>query len=432
MSGLDCKKCDGKLRLIHDDKVMTLKKKKKVGIANTPLLMCSRCEIKYIPYMTKDIITGFMKILGEDELEKNVDKSVEIVEKDEYEDDYQQDEVSVWYDFNKIKMEVCNDKYIAEKVKFIYDKDDYYFIPGLTRPWKIGFLTPVFFNIEVLLKYLHHPSFGLDIGADTFGYIYKGDEHYISFGINENNKVLMWLGDIIELDINEQFYLRSENIPSDHSIGSEFYEAQIEVKWAEASAEKKLLKERLEFNEKVRNNFSISIVQLDTETLRVAKNICKLLINTNEAFKDLMIPLNELFVEAINNKEIIKYLKQKYPEVKEEIKGKKGIKLLQYWLEKNTDKIDINTEIAPLFVLYDLRLVSAHLYPDESREEMLSSCCTRLDLSETERNYITISNRLIEKLFEMYKKFNESLCIHNNIGEDETIDEKGHVCNSSN
>ena len=69
-----------------------------------------------------------------------------------------------------------------------------------------------------MLKYIHHPLYGLDIGADTFGYIYKGDEHYLSFGINENNKVIMWLGDIVELNVEEQFYLRSENITSDHCI----------------------------------------------------------------------------------------------------------------------------------------------------------------------------------------------------------------------
>ncbi len=103
----------------------------------------------------------------------------------------------------------------------------------------------MFFNIEVLLKYIHHPDYGLDIGADTFGYIYKGDEHYISFGINENNKVILWLGDIGNLSVEEQFYLRSENILSDHSIGSKFYEAEIEVMWAKASAEKTLLKKDL-------------------------------------------------------------------------------------------------------------------------------------------------------------------------------------------
>lgn len=430
MSGLDCEKCTGKLRLIHANKIMTLANKKKIGFANTPLLVCSSCKKRYIPYMTKDIINGVVQIIDECSVEDEKPESVDIIEKEEYEEEGKENEVNEWYDFNRIKQEVCNEKYIAEKVKFIYDKDDYYFIPGLTRPWRIGFLTPVFFNIEVLLKYLHHPVYDLDICADTFGQIYKENEHYISFGINENNRVLMWLGDIIGLDINEQFYLRSENIPSDHSIGSEFYEAQIEVTWAEISAEGKLLKERIKFNEKVRNKFNLSIAQLDTETLRVAKNICKLLVNTNEAFKDLMIPLNELFVEAINNKDITKYLKENYPEIKEDIKEKKGIKLLQYWLEKNTVNIDINTEIAPLFVLYDLRLLSAHLYPDESREELLSSCCTRLGLSSIERNYIDISNKLIEKLYEMYKKFNEALLIvEPKEGEE---NEKSHVCNSSN
>ena len=430
MSGLDCEKCTGKLRLIHANIIMTLANKKKIGFANTPLLMCGSCKKRYIPYMTKDIINGVVQIIDKCGVEDEKPESVDIIEKEEYEEEPKENEGNEWCDFDRIKQGVCNEKYIAEKVKFIYDKDDYYFIPGLIRPSRIGFLTPVFFNIEVLLKYLHHPVYDLDIGADTFGQIYKENEHYISFGINENNRVLMWLGDIIGLDINEQFYLRSENIPSDHSIGSEFYEAQIEVTWAEISAEGKLLKERIKFNEKVRNNFNLSIAQLDTETLRVAKNICKLLVNTNEAFKDLMIPLNELFVEAINNKDIIKYLKENYPEIKEDIKGKKGIKLLQYWLEKNTVNIDINTEIAPLFVLYDLRLVSAHLYPDESREELLSSCCTRLGLSSTERNYIDISNKLIEKLYEMYKKFNEALLIvEPKEGEE---NEKSHVCNSSN
>lgn len=219
----------------------------------------------------------------------------------------------------------------------------------------------------------------------------------------------MWLGDIENLPVEEQFYLRSENVPSDHSIGSEFYESEIEVVWAKESAERTLLKKRLEFNEKVHNNYGFSVAQLDTETLRIAKNIHKLLINTNDAFKDLMIPLNELFVEAINNKDIRRKLKEQYPELKDEVRDKKGIKLLQLWLERNTDGIDVNLEIAPLFVLYDLRLVSAHLYSDKSRDDLLNSCCTRLGLDQNERDYIVISNTLIDKLTAMYLKFNKAL-----------------------
>lgn len=403
MSGLVCEDCRGKLHLAHVDKIIKLKNDSKVGLCNTPLLVCGGCQRRFIPYFTEEIITLFRSML-EDDIPDGEDTC---------KSENNMDNIEQWYDFSKIKVKFCNDKYIAEKVKFIYDKDDYYFIPGLVRPWKTGFLTPVFFKIEVLLKYIHHPTYGLDIGADTFGYVYKSAEHYISFGINENNKVIMWLGDIITLDIEEQFYLRSENIPSDHSISSEFYEAEIETTWANASAEGKLLKKRFDFNEKIRNNFGLNIAQLDTETVRIAKNIRKLLTNTNDAFKDLIIPLNELLVESINNKGIRNAIKSKNPEAKEKLKEKKGIKLLQMWLENNTEEIDINAEIGPLFVLYDLRLVSAHLYSDESREEMLIACCTRLGLSQDERNYITIANKLIEKLNEMYEKFNHSLKLPN-------------------
>lgn len=308
MSGLDCEGCGSKLRLVHGDKFIKLNSGEKIALANVPLLQCGGCQKRYVPYQTKELLGVFQQMLEKTESEKQ-QQSIDVEEKEEDKKEFSAEEIETWYDFQKIKNMFCNDKFIAEKVKFLYDRDDYYFIPGLVRPWKKGFLTPVFFNIEVLLKYIHHPQYGLDIGADTFGYIYKGDEHYISFGINENNKVIMWLGDIIDLNVEEQFYLRSENIPSDHSIGSEFYEAQIEVRWAEASSERKLLKKRLEFNEKVRDNYNLAVAQLDTETLRVAKNIRKLLVNTNDAFKDLIIPLNELFVEAINNKDISKDLK---------------------------------------------------------------------------------------------------------------------------
>lgn len=405
MSGLDCETCGCKLHLEYRNKIVRLKSGREIGFAKAPMLVCGGCGSRYIPYMTNILI----KQVCECEEENKVDDTKETSDRRDNGFQENEDEIEIWYDFDKIKYAVFDKKFISEKVKFIYDKDDYYFIPGLIREWKIGFLTPVFFNIEVLLKYMYHPDYGLDIGADTFGYIYKGDEHYITFGINENNKVIMWLGDIGKLSVEEQFYLRSENIPSDHSIGSEFYEAEIEVKWAKASAEKELLKKRLEFNESVRKHFGFSIAQLDTETLRVAKNIRKLLINTNDAFKDLMIPLNELLVEAINNKDIRKILKEQHPELKDKLKDKKGIKLLQMWLEQNTEGIDVNLEIAPLFVLYDLRLVSAHLYSDESRDEILNSCCDRLGLKQNERDYIIIANTLIKKLTIMYSNFNKSL-----------------------
>lgn len=144
---------------------------------------------------------------------------------------------------------------------------------------------------------------------------------------------------------------------------------------------KKIIKKAFTFNEQVRNNYNLAVAQLDTETLRIAKNIRKLLIDTNDAFKDLIIPLNELFVESINTNDIKNDLKKNHPEMKDEIKGKKGIKLFQLWLDKNTSGIDVSTTIAPLYVLYDLRLVSAHLHSDDSRESSLNNCCRAYGLA---------------------------------------------------
>lgn len=82
---------------------------------------------------------------------------------------------------------------------------------------------------------------------------------------------------------------------------------------------------------------------------------------------------------------------------KKEIKNMKGIKLFQKWLEHHTEGIDVSLEIAPLFVLYDLRLVSAHLYPDADREKLLSYCCERIGLSSDERNYRKIAEVIVSE-----------------------------------
>ena len=59
----------------------------------------------------------------------------------------------------------------------------------------------------------------------------------------------MWLGDIATLPENEQFYLRSENVPSDHSIGSEFYDGQIECRLTDRTPEDQLFEQRSRFLE---------------------------------------------------------------------------------------------------------------------------------------------------------------------------------------
>ncbi len=405
--GLTCTKCQGKLHLAYKSFKIKINDSD-VPVYGVPILECSTCKANYMPHTTNDALRVLDKLMNN---EQEDDLCIESLE-------------DTCIDFSKYKnILFSRDKFISEKVKFLYDKDDYYFIPGLWREYNIGALTPIFFNITVLLKYMHHPSYGIDIAANTYGYIYNSNgEHMISFGINENDRVIMWLLDIQGLDVNEQYYLRSENIPSDHSISSEFYEAQIEVKWAEGGLEKQLLNKRIGFNEKVLSQYNLALSQLDTETIRISKKIQKVILDTEDAFKDLIIPLNELLVEAINNKDIRNYLILNFSEYKDkkEIKNMKGIKLFQKWLEHHTEGIDVSLEIAPLFVLYDLRLVSAHLYPDADREKLLSYCCERIGLSSDERNYRKIAEVIVQKLVKMYEKLTNALITERKIKNDES------------
>ena len=134
-------------------------------------------------------------------------------------------------------------------VPFVYDPDDYHYIPGLQRPHDVGYLTPVFFNRGVLLKYDTAPGYRVKFASRTYGDIITDDGDITPFGINRNGMVVMWLGDISKLPKSEQYYLRSENVASDHAIGSEFYDAQLECIFTESSAEDRLLGLRSEFLE---------------------------------------------------------------------------------------------------------------------------------------------------------------------------------------
>jgi hypothetical protein len=90
-----------------------------------------------------------------------------------------------------------------------------------------GYLTPVYFNIQVLIRYMYDSRFYCTFSSETYGSI-GNDDFDIEFGINSNSQVVFWLGDIMErIPTKEQFYLLVENISAQHNLASEFYDAQI-------------------------------------------------------------------------------------------------------------------------------------------------------------------------------------------------------------
>ena len=117
---------------------------------------------------------------------------------------------------------------------FIFDVSDTNKYPGLTRSRDDSppYLTPVFFTKEVLVRYFYDPRYMCQFYSETYGTISsRSNDFSVPFGVNLNNKVLIWYGDLMEAPAYEQAYLGLENVPSDHNIDSEFYDAQIKAEF---------------------------------------------------------------------------------------------------------------------------------------------------------------------------------------------------------
>jgi hypothetical protein len=278
-------------------------------------------------------------------------------------------------------------------VPFLYDPDDYFYIPGLQRPFDEGFLTPVYFERRVLLKYDNAPSYRVRFASTTYGQIDTGDD-YISFGINRNGHVVMWLGDIAKLPEAEQYYLRSENVPSDHSIGSEFYDGQIECVFTDRSKEDHLFRERSNFVEATFLRFGKKIAHLDAGVMELSLSFNAPVVDTEKERRHVAATLNKIYIESFDNGAIGSIL----IELGGDPKSLGSLKRLQRVLEKVAPNDDVADMLSSLYVLYDLRVAYSHLGSPETENNTMEKVTDRLGLP-TDASLIMIYDVLLNRLF---------------------------------
>ncbi|NQU99807.1 MAG: hypothetical protein HQ538_03645 [Parcubacteria group bacterium] len=290
-------------------------------------------------------------------------------------------------------------------VDFKFDKEDYYKIRGLYRGESDKpFLVPVFFKKECLIRYFYSPEYRCELCSETYGTIYY-DGFYISFGINKDGKVIMWLGDLEKLPEDEQIYLLSCNIDSDHEIASEFYDAQINVMFTDPIKEVELLLQKFEINKISGEKLGFKIFQTEQRDIDKILSQCSkyksILINREDDFKRFISEWNEILIEDISKEGFTKYLKSKNIEVKE---GLGAIKLFER-LIKEVLNIKENI-ILPYYVLYDLRLWADH----KGCEKYFKYSLERLSLNEKESdNYKLIYDTVIEKIRDFQRKIKKEL-----------------------
>lgn len=159
----------------------------------------------------------------------------------------------------------------------------------------------MFFNSTVLTKYDADPRYLIDFASPTYGLIRFEDQFSFPFGINRHGRLIMWLGDIATLPKPEQYYLMSENRPSDHSLGSEFYDAQIECKFTDPTEEDLLFAARSAFLIAVFKRWGEKIAHLDTEVRDEAERLRRPVHDTIVQRRAISDILNKVYLESLDN-----------------------------------------------------------------------------------------------------------------------------------
>jgi len=289
---------------------------------------------------------------------------------------------------------------------FNFNVEDTKNIPGLSKPWDgdVPFLTPAFFELDVLIKYFYNPKYICEFHSETYGTIETPeDENFeydsdFPFGINPNNKVIAWLGDINKLKSNEKLYLESHNVDSDGDIKSEFYDAQIKAEFTDPIREVELILLKTKISALTNKLYGFDLYNTTepgvSQVIEASSKFKRIVFNSEDDLKRFLSIWNEELVEDLNVSGLKECLKKEGVEIQ---KGNKGNKLLEK-LIKEVIGIDDNI-IAPFFYLYDLRLWSDH----KGMQDYYDTAIQNMGL-ENNVEYSIIYKRLIDFMHEFMMK----------------------------
>jgi len=228
-----------------------------------------------------------------------------------------------------------------------------------------GDITPCFFTKDLLIRYQEdHENYSVDPYM-----ISKDNSWIISYGINEEGLVHVYMKDLGHLPINEQIYWRSFNVPPKGSLNKGFFERQMECKFTASDNPVDVLlsvKKNINKNFQMRCGFEL-FRELSPEDEHISKTTHDLILNNQKQFDDQIHNLAKLFVDSLNKKELEKSTNWK-PSTENE---NKSIYFLDHFLtEKQIGNVSQISQVCKgLRILQTLRSSgSAHNKSSEYKE----------------------------------------------------------------
>lgn len=319
------------------------------------------------------------------------------------------------YIFSKLDSEKRYKQF--DHLEFKYDSRDHYIIPGLYRDWDDGYLTPVFFDKDLLLYYNGHPDYSVKFTSFSSCNIYHKGERMFEwgFGINRYGKLFKWLGDLDRDFDNDEMKphlkrFQASNIDSDHEIFSKFYLSQNPFSPSDAfqdsDNESRLFALKNDFNIEIRKKYGVEITKLEIEQL--AEYYKPPIMEEREQVFSSFLSLNKYFIENLQTDSLRDILLSNgldENDLKKDGKKLGSLKIFTLFIQHILKKENADELISPLFVLNDLRQLHGHL-SDSSFEERYNYCKERLELPNTATD-LDVFKKLVTKLILFYQNLIE-------------------------
>lgn len=359
-----------------------------IHLIECPIMVCEKCGKKHLcPNIPQEIYNTYFELMN-----------------NEYSDCKLTMKSDIQYEY-------------AKEANFIYDSRDMN-IPGLgidldpTNPE--GFSCPVYFKRNVLSNFFTDEDYELDFFSESYGTIAKkGTDGWIydwkiCFGINKNNKVILFLGDLNQIDVDDSaiLWLKSYNIESDHCIvDTELYRGQINCIFSEPIIEKRIISLRNAFFDKMKEKYGVELFHLEEEVEKNGKELKKPINYSKSEVKENIITLDGVLNEGIDCDELRKLCSQIINPPPANLQELKTRKLLQNIIAVKEGQDKAKEIVAPLFYLNDLRVCFAHLISQKEINKYEANIVEAFELSKF-TDYKNLYNTLIDKLYSLYRYLN--------------------------
>jgi hypothetical protein len=166
------------------------------------------------------------------------------------------------------------------------------------------FLTPVFFKKELLKYYYDNPkTFSVDENC-----IRCLDQWYITYGINSEGLIQVWLGDLGRLPYEVQKYWRLLNVPPEGGIPKEVFQRDLEAEFVESTDPVSKFKRVLELsNSNFKTQFGFRLHKtLPSNDLHCYQTIHIPVTNEQKEFDEQILYLAKILIDSMNKSEMDK------------------------------------------------------------------------------------------------------------------------------